>query len=253
MFIMQMKFRQKNILSGPITPFSMEIWCILLSFLAVILGLQRVSGQDIKRKTYYPIYTFQKDSSTINGVSVGLWSYNSKPRFTNTNGIKLELIGVGIGIPLIPSSPIAQTDSEYVSLAAQPLSEQINGLNLSASGTVCHCLTNGITAGFMGQIHQQVNGITVAGLVNFVQKQNGIMVASINEAYYLNGVQLSFWSNSADYIKGLQISLFSNISTKTKGVQLGLFNTTKEFKGVQIGLWNVNPKRKLPLINWNFR
>jgi hypothetical protein len=38
-----------------------------------------------------------------------------------------------------------------------------------------------------------------------------------------------------------------------KGVQIGLINKSKKLKGLQIGLWNVNQKRKLPLINWNFK
>ncbi|NBO50091.1 MAG: hypothetical protein EBU80_10285, partial [Chitinophagia bacterium] len=50
-------------------------------------------GQVDKKKNYYPIWTFHKDSININGISVGLWSFNTDPRYTNTNGIKVELIG----------------------------------------------------------------------------------------------------------------------------------------------------------------
>jgi hypothetical protein len=50
--------------------------------------------------------------------------------------------------------------------------------------------------------------------------------------------------------------MISGVFNKTKkgnGVQIGLVNMAKEMRGVQIGLWNVNQKRKLPLINWNFK
>jgi hypothetical protein len=194
-------------------------------------------GQVDKRKNYFPIWTFHKDSIKIHGISVGLWSFNSEPRFTNTNGIKIELIGVGIGIPLIPRSPIIETDSAFIKLRNEQLSERINGLNLSASGSVCHCLTNGLTAGFIGQIHFQVNGISTSLFMNFTQKHNGVMTALFNDAYYMNGLQVGF----------------SNNGYKINGVQIGLFNKSKKLKGIQIGLWNVNQRRKLPLINWNFK
>ena len=186
---------------------------------------------------YLPIWTFHQDSINIHGISIGLWSVNGEPRHTNTNGIKLELIGVGILIPLIPRSPIVETDSAFIKLKQEPLSERINGLNLSASGSACHCLTNGVTAGFVGQIHYQVNGISASLFMNFTQKHNGIMTAMFNYAYYMNGLQVGLGNNGF----------------RTKGVQIGLFNKSEKFKGIQIGLWNVNHRRKLPIINWNFK
>jgi hypothetical protein len=179
-------------------------------------------GQVEKRKNYFPIWTFHQQNINIHGMSIGLLSFNDEPRYTNTNGIKLELIGMGILIPLIPSSPIVENDSAFIKLAQEPLSEKINGLNLSATGSVCHCLTNGLTAGFIGQIHHQVNGISTSLLMSFTQKHNGIMMAMFNDAYYM------------------------------KGLQIGLVNNGYNLKGLQIGLWNVNQRRKLPLINWNF-
>ena len=209
-------------------------------------------GQVGKRKNYFPIWTFHQDSINIHGISVGLWSFNSEPRFTNTNGIKFELIGVGIGIPLIPRSPIVMTDSAFVKLQKEPLSERINGLNLSTSGTVCHCLTNGLTAGLIGQINFQVNGISTSLFMNFSQKNNGIMTALFNEAYYMSGLQIGL-SNYGYKTNGLQLGLLSNGSKEMKGMQIGLYNKSEKLRGIQIGLWNVNQKRKLPLLNWNFK
>jgi hypothetical protein len=208
------------------------------SILTIIFILLTISsyGQVVKRKNYFPIWTFHKDSINIHGISVGLWTFNTEPKFTNTNGIKLELIGLGILIPSIKESPIVETDSAFIKLKQEHLSERINGLNLSALGSICHCLTNGLAAGFMNQIHFQVNGISTSPFMNFTQKHNGVMIAYSNGAYYMNGLQVGVANNGY----------------KTKGLQIGLFNKSKKLKGLQIGLWNVNQKRKLPLINWSF-
>jgi hypothetical protein len=37
------------------------------------------------------------------------------------------------------------------------------------------------------------------------------------------------------------------------GLQIGIVNKSKNLRGIQIGIWNVNQKRKLPLLNWNFK
>ncbi|UPQ80694.1 hypothetical protein M0M57_07595 [Flavobacterium azooxidireducens] len=223
----------------------------ILTLLFFILTISSY-GQVDKKKNYFPIWSFHKDSINIHGISVGLWSFNSEPRHTNTNGIKIELIGVGLGIPLIPRSPIVKTDSLFIKLKKEPLSERINGLNLSASGSVCHCLTNGLTAGYIGQIHFQVNGISTSLFMNFTQKHNGVMAAFFNDAYYMNGLQVGFINNGYK-TKGLQIGMFGNNTSEMKGLQIGLYNKSKKLKGLQIGLWNVNQKRKFPIINWNFK
>jgi hypothetical protein len=229
----------------------MRLTTIILTILFFILTISSY-GQVDNRKNYFPIWTFHKDSINIHGISVGLWSFNSEPRFTNTNGIKIELIGIGIGIPLIPRSPIVETDSAFIKLKQEPLSERINGLNLSASGSACHCLTNGLTAGFIGQMHFQVNGISTSLFMNFTQKHSGVMTALFNDAYYMNGLQLGF-SNNGYKTKGLQVGILENNADEMNGLQIALFNKSKKLKGIQIGLWNVNQRRKLPLINWNFK
>ena len=204
--------------------------CLLFSF--------QCHGQEIEKNNYFPLWTFHDDSVNIHGISLGLWTINGSPKFTNTNGVKYELIGLGLFIPLMGSSPIVSSDSAFIMLSADPLSEIINGLNLSSSGTACHCLTNGISAGAIAQINFQVNGISASIIANLNQKHNGMMVAMANETYTMNG---------------LQIGLIGNNSNLLNGLQVGLFNKTKHLKGIQIGLWNVNQKRKLPLVNWNFK
>ncbi len=144
-------------------------------------------GQNDNR---FLLWTFHEEDVNIHGVSVGLWSVNNE-RNTNTNGIKLELIGLGIGTPLMPSSPVTGSESEFLAYREEPLSEKINGLNLSASGTICpYCRTNGIVAGFIGQINYEVNGMAVSLFGNWTQKQNGIMMAFVGKK--VTFVQLEF-------------------------------------------------------------
>lgn len=225
----------------------------LLCLLFLLLTMSSFGqNEKNKKKNYFPLWTFQQDSINIHGFSLGLWSSSDKPRHTKTNGIKLEIIGIGILLPLIPSSPIVKSDSTFLKLKSMPLSERINGLSLSATGTVCDCLTNGLTAGLIGQVNFQVNGISTSILGNFSQKHNGIMMALfVNEAFIMNGIQLGSL-NISNKTKGLQIGVRNNANIM-KGIQIGLFNKSKKLRGIQIGLWNVNQKRKFPLINWNFR
>jgi hypothetical protein len=215
-------------------------------------------------KTKFPIWTFHQNNVTTHGLSLGLASWEGdKPRNVNTNGIKIEAIGLGLLVPLIPKSPVVETDSSFVKLKKEPLSEKINGVALSASGTVCNCLTNGISAGFLGQINSYVNGVSAILAFNFSQKNNGLMLAAFNDAYIMNGLQLGF-SNNGFKSKGLQVGILSNSnrsisgmqlgtynkSENLKGIQIGIFNVSEKTRGLQIGFWNINEKRSLPFINW---
>jgi hypothetical protein len=190
----------------------------------------------------FPLWTFHKKDVNIHGISVGLWSDIQNERNTNTNGIRLELIGLGIFSPMIPDFPTFE----------EQRSERINGLSLSATGTVCDCLTNGLSAGFVGQINYQVNGISMAMLLNLTEKHNGIMLATVNYSQAMNGLQFGFNNNGSE-VNGVQVALTINESEKLSGLQIGIVNKSKNLRGIQIGIWNVNQKRKLPLLNWNFK
>jgi hypothetical protein len=210
-------------------------------------------SQTTKPLNYFPVWSYHQDSINIHGVSLGLWTLYNQNRTTNTNGIKFELLGVGIGMPLSPPiSDYENIDSNALKLSKRPLSEKINGLNLSVTGTNCHCKTNGISTGFIGQYNYQVNGISSTLILNYTQIQNGLMASLFNDAYKMNGVQIGA-SNYGHKTIGIQLGIISNSSNEMRGVQIGLFNTAMHLKGIQIGLWNVNQKRKLPFINWNFK
>lgn len=210
----------------------------LLLLLLVVVASIPSFGQKVQTQHRLPIWSHHQKNQRIHGVSIGLWSGFKEPMNTNTNGIKLELIGAGIVLPLAPRSPIDTNENAYIARISEPLSERINGLNLSASGSLCDCQTNGISLGMIGQYNRTVNGISASMIMNFSQNHNGIMAGGyISDAYKMNGIQLS---------------LFVNHSKVTRGIQIALFNKSENLKGIQIGLWNVNQKRKMPIINWSF-
>jgi hypothetical protein len=264
--------------------------CIVTIF--IVLFCYQTSAQ--KNKIFIPANTYQRDSVTIYGIAAGLWTVNDNNRNNYIHGIRLELIGIGLGIPLIPRSPLPENQTEFLAKKADAISERVNGFNLSGTGAVCNCVTNGVVAGLIGQIHTKVNGIMASGMLNFVTQQNGIMLGNVNAAYKINGAQIGLACH-ANTANGLQVSIMGNGGTKIRGVQIGItnfayltpentadfktsmpnvigmqlggynnadritgvqigiFNKTKHIKGIQIGLWNVNQKRKLPILNWNFK
>lgn len=207
------------------------------------------SAQRKHHKDYFPIWTFYQDSIRIHGVSIGLLTDNVGAGNTLTNGLRIELLGTGFLLPIMPSSPVADSEEELESVFARGISQKVNGINLSATGTAGSCYVNGISAGAVGQILLQVNGVAVSGLMNLIQKQNGLMLAFFNDAYVMNGSQMGC-SNRATELCGLQMAIINNYAEKGRGVQIGLINRCAELHGFQIGLWNVNQRRRMPLVNW---
>ncbi len=208
-------------------------------------------GQVVKKKNYFPLWTYHQKNVNIHGVSIGLGTFGSVPMHTNTNGIKIEIIGAGIGIPLIPESSVSRDGSASFTLSKKTPSETINGISLSVFGTICDCKTNGINVGLIGNDNYQINGINGSVFMNFTQIHNGLQFSLFNESYLLNGIQIGLFNYGAK-TKGLQIGA-GNSSIETKGLQIGIYNKSEKLKGFQFGIWNVNQKRKLPLINWSFK
>jgi hypothetical protein len=202
-----------------------RIVILLIPITFIVINSYGQIQQDsvIKRRNIFPIWTFHSKNTTIYGVSLGLWSYSENLKFTNTNGLKLELIGLGFVLPLIPESPVAESEIEFDNLKNDTMSETINGISLSATGAFCDCIVNGISAGFIGQFEHKVNGVSASFLININQIHNGVQIGFINETY------------------------------KMRGIQIGGINKSSNTRGIQIGIWNINEKRKFPLINWNFR
>ena len=203
-------------------------------FLSIMFSIIYYSyGQDSLSMKKSIIGTFHEENTMINGISIGLYSGMNNDRNVITNGLRLEVPGIGIisfmgnGFPNA-TEPFNLNDYRY--------SEVVNVLNIS-TGSWCDCNYNGLTLGLVGQYGKLGNGFSLAGGWNIIDKQSGIQLAALaNSSFYMNGVQISAFNYTHD----------------GNGVQIGIFNNSNSFKGIQIGIWNVNQKRKLPLINWNF-
>jgi hypothetical protein len=213
-----------------------------IKLIALITLLSTIQAYaQFQRINRFPLATFHQKNSNITGISFGAYTTltkgNEKFRNVQTNGIRLEAIGGGIVSPLLPFSPISTTEKQFLATMRSPASETVNGLNFSPAGTICDCVVNGISAGLVGQINREVSGISLSMIDNMAEQHNGVQLALFNESYVMNGFQIGL----------------GNSSGKAKGIQLGLFNHADNLKGVQLGLWNSNGKRKLPIINWNFK
>jgi len=87
---------------------------------------------------------------------------------------------MGILLPLIGSTPLAESDSAHYAIMQAPYAEKINGINLSPLGTGCDCKVNGLNVYGVGSIIRQVNGIS-ASLVMILLK----FKMEFREAYFL--------------------------------------------------------------------
>ena len=104
-------------------------------------------------------------------------------------------------------------------------------------------------------INNQLNGVAI-GLFEVSDDfcMQGVQITALYHSLgKLNGFSANLVYSDYQYLNGVMISGVYNKTKKGKGLQIGLVNMAKEMRGVQIGLWNVNQKRKLPLINWNFK
>lgn len=190
-----------------------------------------------KRLNVFPIWTHHHKNTNIHGVSIGLWNIGDPIKVTNTNGIKIELIGLGLFTPLMPQAPFPDNDSAFKIYISKTPAEKINGISLSTTGATSDFDINGISIGGIGQVQRKVNGLSIAIFINVTSIMNGLQVGGFNINYKTNGIQIGF----------------SNRNKITNGIQIGFFNESEHTKGFQIGLWNRNEKRNFPFINWNFK
>lgn len=205
-------------------------------FLLSLMMLAFLPSQAQHRPVRFPLWTFHQHNIRIYGVSVGAFSLNDKAN-TTTNGLRLEVPGVGLLLSFIPRAPWDSANGyipEPIPPHEQP--EKVNGINLSATGGMCYRV-NGISIGGLTQVNWRINGISVTGMANITEVMNGIQYGTVNICSKANGIQL-----------GMGVR-----TERLRGIQIGLINASKNTRGVQIGLWNENEKRKLPILNWNFR
>jgi len=196
-------------------------------------------SQDYNEKTHYVFGTFHTQNTTINGLSIG--AFPSSDRYVRTNGIRLELPGLGVlGFMGVGLRNTTKED------------EIVNGLNIS-TGTLGDIKFNGLTIAGVSQSGIGIDGVAIAGLSNSIDMLNGVQIAGlVNVAANTNGMQLAVSNHSLKKLSGFQLGI-GNYAKNMVGLQIGIFNRSEKTKGLQIGLWNVNEKRKLPIINWNFK
>lgn len=202
----------------------------LLLLLSINIAVNAQESLPVKKRI---VGTFHTPNRIYNGLSFGLASTMADQRNVKTNGLRLEIPGIGFLSFMGNGFPHAK---EPLDLQNLKFSEEINGLNIS-TGSWCACKYAGLTFAAVGQYGKLGKGVSIAGGWNSIDHQKGL--------------QISLLVNRSYFLKGAQVSTF-NFNHTGSGLQIGLLNKSMNFKGIQLGIWNVNQKRKLPLFNWNF-
>ncbi len=196
---------------------------------AVLLFNSLVYASDsIKADSLKPRFIAASPSKNVRNVNGILFKYydqedDFKPKKVNGLGMGFNFLGVFVP-PLMLFNLRLPGNDDYVIVPREKMNT-INGLQLSLINME-PTVTNGL----------EIN-----------------VSSNINTYAVTNGVAVSPFFNLHHEIKGLSIAPLANIGQKCRGIQIGLYNQCKDFRGIQIGGWNENGKRKLPLINWNFK
>lgn len=188
--------------------------CLLIPFLLILTF--PVHAQDVQSR--YPFWFAPSKRTASYGITAG--PFIGEETRQEVNGLYLELPGQGLVTIMLPGNPFV-----YYVDSLPTCANQINGVSLSLTGTVnTELAMRGLAINPVGSYYKKLRGVNIAGLAALV----------------------------AD-ARGVNIGLFGNMCDRMNGLQMGLFNNARRLKGIQIGLWNVNQKRRLPLVNWNFK
>ncbi|WP_419870066.1 LA_2272 family surface repeat-containing protein [Chryseobacterium sp. CT-SW4] len=169
-----------------------------------------------------------RNVENVNGILIKYFDDvdNFHPKKVNGLGIGFNFIGIFYPPLFLFNLPdINKWNFENSAIAPGDRMNKINGMQLSIINLE-PTITNGV-------------GINISG--------------NINTYAITNGVAISPFLNIHQEMNGASVATFAHVGKKCRGIQVGIFNKCGNFKGVQIGLWNENGKRKLPLINWNFK
>lgn len=165
----------------------------------------------------------------VSGVAIGMYSDNIKnDGFTERDSLKIKGLAIEINpfamywlTDFLVKGPYEDSLEYYNNKIVNNWGTIINGVNISALGSVLEAKINGVNLGGGNTIVHDINGLSISGLSNFSYSMKGLCIAALR-----------------------------NRSTHGKGVQIALVNKCKQFKGIQFGLWNVNGKRSMPIFNW---
>lgn len=194
-------------------------------------------AQELKK--HYGISIIPNLEAEINGIGLGIGiqslKYESDTLTTVVNGLNVELLGVGLLLPMVGSDPLLPYNMRGEDLNEERLDSLINSLEDKRPYQI-----NGVALSLGGLAGHEIdmNGLNLSGLNTFTSS--------------LNGFSASLLMNFTGRMRGVSIGVI-NKTLETKGVQIGLVTHTERLDGVQIGLWNRNEKRALPFFNWNFK
>lgn len=166
-----------------------------------------------------------KNVRNVNGILFKYYDEEDHFKAKKVNGLGMGFNFMGIFLPplMLVNLRLPRND-DYVIVPREKMNT-INGLQLSLINME-PTVTNGLE----------------------------ISVSSNMDTYAVtNGMSVSPFFNLHHEMKGVSVAPLANIGHKCRGIQIGLYNKCDDFRGIQIGGWNENGRRKLPLINWNFK
>jgi len=200
---------------------------ILITAVLLVHGLIYASDS-LKVDSLKPRLIAASPSKNVRNVNGILFKYfdeedHFKPKKVNGLGMGFNFVGIFLP-PLMLFNLQPPGNHDYVIVPRKKMNT-INGLQLSIINME-PTVTNGL----------EIN-----------------VSSNINTYAVTNGMSVSPFFNVHHEMKGVSVAPLANIGQKCRGIQIGLYNQCKDFRGIQIGGWNENGRRKLPLINWNFK
>lgn len=200
---------------------------ILITAVLLVHGLIYASDS-LKVDSLKPRLIAASPSKNVRNVNGILFKYfdeedHFKPKKVNGLGMGFNFVGIFLP-PLMLFNLQPPGNHDYVIVPRKKMNT-INGLQLSIINME-PTVTNGL----------EIN-----------------VSSNINTYVVTNGMSVSPFFNVHHEMKGVSVAPLANIGQKCRGIQIGLYNQCKDFRGIQIGGWNENGRRKLPLINWNFK
>jgi len=194
-------------------------------------------------------FMFSQDSLNIRSDKPKVFGFSPSKKTKNVNGILLKYYD--------------EIDAEISPKKVNGLGLGMNGLGiffpflmLVNVGSINHWGFSDLQMDKLPEKMNKISGVQISIINMEPTVTNGLefnVSSNIGAPSVINGVSVSPLYNFHHTSNGLVISSLANISEKCRGFQIALFNSCNDAKGLQIGFWNINQKRKLPLINWNFK
>lgn len=197
-----------------------------------------------------PIWYAPARNTATYGVSLGPVHFWSEDALFAIHGVGIEL-GMGVLLPLATGYSLSELlPEEVVAMDTTPALKRLNGINLSATGSVGVEQINGLSFNGLGTSVGRLRGFQASLILSMGREINGISAAfAVNDAYRVNGAQIALIENNSAVHNGLQLSIF-NQSKKMRGLQIGIYNQCTELHGLQIGIWNKVKGRGFLLFHW---